>query len=125
MYGFKDVLRGYGYEVMKRDEFRCQYCGLDGLASFDAWLSLVRQYLLPKGDPDRENPEFIVTVCHNCAVTDTRHFERSASQAITYSGKTRAELIEQRRPFVEAARRPYKDFWDTYVTPTSTGKREG
>lgn len=111
MDGYKDVLRGYGYEVMQRDGFRCVYCGFDGSASFDAWLSLVRQFLRPKGDPERDNPEFIATVCHSCALADTRPFEHGAGQP----GRTRAELIEQRRPWVQAARQPYRDFWEAYV----------
>jgi len=27
---YQDSLRGYGYLIMKRDDFICQYCGYDG-----------------------------------------------------------------------------------------------
>ncbi len=53
---FGDALRGYGHEVLNRDGFRCQYCGFDG-TTFQAWLLLSVDHLLPTGDPKREDQD--------------------------------------------------------------------
>ena len=29
---FGDALRGYAHSILKRDDFTCRYCGLDGNA---------------------------------------------------------------------------------------------
>ncbi len=56
---FTDSLRGYALEVHKRDHFKCLYCGVDGTKSFETWLTLSWDHLLPKGHADRDNPEYI------------------------------------------------------------------
>jgi 5-methylcytosine-specific restriction endonuclease McrA len=66
MPGFTDALRGYAFPVHKRDKFKCRYCGLDGMASFANWLSLSWDHLLPRGHPERDNLEYIVTACMFC-----------------------------------------------------------
>jgi molybdenum cofactor biosynthesis enzyme MoaA len=48
MAAFTDSLRGYGLVVYQRDNFRCRYCGLDGRQSFERWLFLSLDHLLPK-----------------------------------------------------------------------------
>ena len=45
MPAYTDALRGYAFEVIKRDGFRCRYCGLDERASFSNWLSLSWDHL--------------------------------------------------------------------------------
>ncbi|HUZ00745.1 MAG TPA: hypothetical protein VMU89_10365 [Thermomicrobiaceae bacterium] len=36
-FGFTDALRGYAYDVLKRDGFRCRYFGWDG-SLWSNWL---------------------------------------------------------------------------------------
>src|SRR5215467_11179175 len=79
MAGFDDALRGYAYPIHKRDGFRCRYCGLDGRQSFASWLSLSWDHLLPKGDPRRDDPTYIVTSCMFCNVADNRYFDLAGS----------------------------------------------
>jgi 5-methylcytosine-specific restriction endonuclease McrA len=69
MPGFTDALRGYALAVHRRDGFQCRYCGLDGAATFAAWLSLY-----PKGRPNRDNPDYLVTACMFCNTADNRYF---------------------------------------------------
>jgi hypothetical protein len=110
---FDDALRGYAHEVLKRDGFTCRYCGLDGSASFDNWLALSWDHLLPKGHAQRDNPEFIVTACHFCNYADNRYFEHAAGRGLLFDGLSRDELVAQRRPFVQATRNAYQEFWET------------
>lgn len=112
---FDDALRGYAHEVLKRDGFRCRYCGLDGSASFSAWLSLSWDHLLPKGHPERDNPEFIVAVCMFCNTADNQYFQHAQSRQLRFDGLSREQLVEQRKPYVGATRAEYRTFWEEHV----------
>jgi hypothetical protein len=112
---FNDALRGYAYEVLKRDGFRCRYCGLDGSRSFSAWLALSWDHLLPKGHPERDNPEYIVASCMFCNVADNRYFDKAGTRGLSFDGLGRDALVEQRRPFVDATRAAYREFWEENV----------
>jgi hypothetical protein len=114
---FGDALRGYAYEIMKRDLFKCRYCGLDGTESFDAWLALSWDHLLPKGHPDRDNPDFIVTACNFCNVADNRYFDHANERGIRFDGLSQQELVAQRLRYVERTRKGYHDFWKEHVHP--------
>ena len=104
MSGFTDALRGYAYPVHRRDGFRCRYCGLDGTSSFGNWLSLSWDHLLPKGDPRRNDPDYIVTACMFCNVADNRYFDLAEKRGLRFDGLTPDELVAQRLPYVEATR---------------------
>ena len=116
---FSDSLRGYAFEIHKRDGFKCQYCGADGSKSFETWLTLSVDHLLPKGNPNRDNPEYAVTACHFCNTADNRYFDLAEQRGIRFDGLTRQELVKQRLPFVQKTRKAYKDFWDLKVKPNA------
>ena len=113
--GFTDALRGYAYPVHSRDGFRCRYCGLDGTGSFGSWLSLSWDHLLPRGDPRREDPDYIVTACMFCNVADNRYFDLAEKRGLRFGGLTPDELVAQRLPYVEARRQSYREFWEEKV----------
>ena len=108
---FTDALRGYAYEIHKRDNFVCQYCGLDGTESFDNWIRLSQDHLLPKGHPDRDSSEYIVTACMFCNTADNRYFDLAEKRGLRFQGLNREELVEQRRPYVLRVRAAYCKFW--------------
>ena len=116
---YTDALRGYAFDVMTRDQFRCRYCGLDGKSSFSNWLMLSWDHLLPKGHRNRNNPEFIVTACLFCNVADNRYFDLAESRGISFDGLTPDELLRQRLPFVERTRAAYREFWEAKVAKRS------
>ncbi|HZH97623.1 MAG TPA: hypothetical protein VEX38_01515 [Fimbriimonadaceae bacterium] len=122
---FTDSLRGYAFESMKRDGFRCRYCGLDGTASFENWLQLTEEHLLPKGHPERSNPEFIVCACNFCNCADNRYFDLAVSRGLSLDGLSAEELIEQRRPFVLHTREKYREFWEERVSRTLPPMSQG
>lgn len=111
-----DSLRGYGFEIHKRDNFTCRYCGADGTKSFDVWLTLSVDHLLPKDRPNRDNPDYIVTACNFCNVADNHYFTK---YGLNFDGLTPDELVHQRRPYVQAVREEYAKFWETQVQPDS------
>ena len=112
---FDDALRGYAHEVLKRDGFCCRYCGLDGSTSLSAWLSLSWDHLLPKGHAERDNPKFIVAACMFCNTADNHYFRKAAARGLSFDGLSPGDLVELRRPFVEATRSAYREFWEANV----------
>jgi len=70
----------YSFAVHKRDGFRCRYCGLDGSVSFTNWLCVCRDHLLPKGHPNRDDPDYMVTACLFCNNADTFYFPYAAPE---------------------------------------------
>ena len=122
MAAYDDALRGYAFEVNKRDNFTCRYCGLDGRASFSAWLNLGVEHLLPKGHPDRNKPVYMVTACRFCSGADNRRFMREDGGAS--DGMTPDELVVQRREAVQAVRDDYMTFWADHVQQAAAPAQE-
>ncbi len=55
----KPVTLEEGLNILERDAYRCQYCGLDGLASFENALAMSVDFVMPrarKGKKDPHNP---------------------------------------------------------------------
>lgn len=77
---------GYAHEVLKRDGFKCRYCGFDG-AQWPNWLHLSWDHLLPVGHPDRDNHDYIVAACRFCNEAHNR-------TEWNVEGKTPDELVE-------------------------------
>jgi len=51
------------FKVQKRDNFICQYCGKDGLASLENWHDCVVDHFIPdEGDIETN----LITSCHYC-----------------------------------------------------------
>jgi hypothetical protein len=119
---FDDALRGYAYPIHKRDGFRCRYCGLDGTQSFAQWLSLSWDHLLPKGDPRRDDLEYIVTSCMFCNVADNRYFDLAEKRGLDFDSLTPDQLVAQRLPYVEATRQQYREFWTANVEAAEAEK---
>jgi hypothetical protein len=115
MVKYSDALRGYAFRILQRDGFKCRFCGLDGTTSFDAWLSLSWDHLLPKGHPDRDNPEFIVTACNFCNTADNRYFDLALKRGLKFDNLTQDELVAQRKPYVIKTRDSYREFWEKSV----------
>ena len=112
---FTDALRGYAYEVHKRDNFTCRFCGINGTKSFDTWLTLSWDHLLPKGHPDRDNPDFIVTACNFCNTADNRYFDNAEKRGLKFENMNQDQLVAQRLPYVKRTRQKYLGFWEIYV----------
>ena len=117
---FTDALRGYAFETLKRDCFKCRYCGLDGTTSFSKWLALSEDHLLPKDHPDRNSREYIVCACNFCNTADNRFFDQAAARGLSFVGMSPEDLVEQRRAYVERTRASYREFWEIHV---NTGHR--
>lgn len=104
---FQDALRGYAHPILKRDGFKCRYCDFDGSA-WPNWLFLSWDHLLPIGDPQRDNQDYIVAACRFCNEVHNR-------TEFDVKDKTPDELVKQKKFFVSRKRDEYKLFWGKEV----------
>jgi len=105
---YRDALRGYAHDVLKRDNFACRSCGLDG-RTWAYWLYLSCDHLLPKSHPQRNNPDFIVAACRYCHGACNR-------TVWDVAGKTPEQVVEQKKSHALAVREQYHAFWEQEVT---------
>jgi hypothetical protein len=117
---YTDSLRGYAFSTHQRDHFRCRYCGLDGTKSFENWVSLSWDHLLPHGDSRRDRPEFIVTACMFCNTADNRYFDQANARGLRFENKSPDDLVKQRQLYVDRTRSNYKEFWEKKVRDSET-----
>jgi 5-methylcytosine-specific restriction endonuclease McrA len=62
-----------GLKILERDDYRCQYCGLDGRASFENALMMSVDFVLPRARKGKKTPENLVACCRPCnAIKGTR-----------------------------------------------------
>lgn len=112
---YTDSLRGYAFQTHQRDGFKCRYCGADGTKSFDTWITLSEDHLLPKGHLHRDDPDYKVTACQFCNTADNRYFDLAEKRGLKLDGLTPDELVAQRLLYVQATRQSYQLFWEENV----------
>jgi len=117
---YTDSLRGYAFQIHQRDKFKCRYCDADGTKSYETWLTLSWDHLLPKGHPNRDNPDYIVTACNFCNTADNRYFDLAEKRGLEFDGLIPDELVKQRMPYVQSTRQNYKAFWEENVKKTNS-----
>ena len=126
MVQYSDSLRGYAFPIHRRDDFKCRYCGLDGRDSFDNWLFLSRDHLLPSGHPLRDDARFMVTSCRFCNEADNQYFRLAKKRDLKFDGLSPEALVAQRKLYVDVTRQAYNSFWVDNVTHRGQGStREG
>ena len=55
-----------GLKILERDRYRCQYCGLDGLTSFENSLIMSVDFIQPRARKGKKEPENLATACRPC-----------------------------------------------------------
>src|SRR5215813_13501337 len=55
-----------GRKILERDNYVCQYCGLDGRASFENALVMRVDFVLPRAKKGKKNPDNLVACCSPC-----------------------------------------------------------
>jgi len=105
MTSYNDALRGYAHSVLKRDAFRCRYCGWDG-SQWPNWLYLSWDHLLPKGHPQRDDERYIVCACRFCNECCNR-------TKFQVDGRAPEEIVEAKRAAINKVRNDYFQFWDS------------
>ena len=81
-----------GYRILERDHYRCQYCGLDGMASFENSLIMTVDFVHPRAKKGKKTPENLVVACRPCNVIKGYRKFKGLEEAKAYVLKRRAEL---------------------------------
>jgi 5-methylcytosine-specific restriction endonuclease McrA len=55
-----------GRKILERDNYVCQYCGLDGRASFENALIMRVDFVVPRARKGRKDPGNLVACCTPC-----------------------------------------------------------
>lgn len=79
-----------GRRILERDQYRCQYCGLDGLATFENWLIMTVDFIHPRAKKGKKTAANLVTACRPCNVIKGHRAFPSLAEA-------RAYVLEKRK----------------------------
>ncbi len=98
-----------GLRILERDQFRCQYCGLDGMANFENALVMSVDFVVPRAHKGKKDPRNLVACCRACNMIKGRRVYGSFEEAKTYVLARREELrkaweSKTARPLSKAAK---------------------
>jgi len=87
-----------GRKILECDDYRCQYCGLDGRASFENALVMRVDFVIPRARKGKKDPSNLVACCTPCnTIKGTR----------VYAG------MDEARAFVLARRLELRNAWES------------
>jgi 5-methylcytosine-specific restriction endonuclease McrA len=84
-----------GTNILKRDQYRCQYCGLDGMASFENSLIMTVDFVIPRARKGKKDARNLVAACRPCNVLKGNRLFKSLDEAKQYVLKRRDELRQE------------------------------
>ncbi len=90
-------------KVFKRDNFKCQYCGLDGLSSFENWLILTIDHVHPYARGGSRKMDNLLTACQPCNILKGKKVFVSREDAKEYVVAKRAEWSRRFQEEAKAA----------------------
>jgi 5-methylcytosine-specific restriction endonuclease McrA len=81
-----------GVRILDRDQYRCQYCGLDGMTSFDNALAMSVDFVVPRARKGKKDPRNLVACCRACNMIKGRRVYNNFEEAKAYVLGRREEL---------------------------------
>jgi 5-methylcytosine-specific restriction endonuclease McrA len=81
-----------GMKILERDDHRCQYCGLDGRASFENALVMRVDFVVPRAKKGKKDPANLVACCTPCNTIKGTKVYKNFDDAKAYVLKHREEL---------------------------------
>jgi hypothetical protein len=101
----KPVTRKQGVRILERDQFRCRYCGLDGMASFENALVMGVDFVVARAHKGKNDPRNLVACCRPCNVIKGRRLFGN---------------FEEAKAYVLARREVLRIEWESHAEPTPT-----
>ena len=89
-----------GLKILERDDHRCQYCGLDGRASFENALVMRVDFVVPRARKGKKDPGNLVACCTPCnTIKGTRVYANfdEAGPSCSNNAKSCARIGNPRR----------------------------
>jgi 5-methylcytosine-specific restriction endonuclease McrA len=84
-----------GHRILERDRYRCQYCGLDGMANFENSLVMSVDFVLSRTRKGTKNQDNLVAACRPCNLIKGRRAFKNFEEAKTYVLQRRLELHKE------------------------------
>ncbi|PYU48219.1 MAG: hypothetical protein DMG48_20760 [Acidobacteria bacterium] len=81
-----------GLKILERDDYRCQYCGLDGRASFENALTMRVDFVVPRARKGKKEPSNLVACCTPCNTIKGTRVYGNFEEAKAFVLKKREEL---------------------------------
>lgn len=81
-----------GVRILDRDQYRCRYCGLDGMTSFDNALAMSVDFVVPRARKGKKDPRNLVACCRACNMIKGRRVYSNFEEAKAYVLERREEL---------------------------------
>ncbi len=81
-----------GMKILERDQFCCQYCGLDGRASFEKVLVMSVDFVVPRARKGKKDPSNLVACCRPCNMIKGTRVYANFDEAKKHVLKRREEL---------------------------------
>jgi len=81
-----------GHKILERDHYRCQYCGLDGMAGFENSLIMTVDFVHPRARKGKKHASNLVAACRPCNVIKGRRVFSNFEEAKTYVLQRREQL---------------------------------
>jgi 5-methylcytosine-specific restriction endonuclease McrA len=91
----KPLTRDEGMKILERDRYRCQYCGLDGLAQFENSLVMSVDFVVPRAQKGKKDTSNLVTACRPCNLIKGRRVFTNLAEAQAYVKERRAVLHKE------------------------------
>jgi 5-methylcytosine-specific restriction endonuclease McrA len=88
----KPVTLDEGTKVLERDRYRCRYCGLDWMASFENALIMSVDFVVPRARKGKKDPSNLVACCRPCNMIKGRRVYGSFEEAKAYVLARREDL---------------------------------
>jgi 5-methylcytosine-specific restriction endonuclease McrA len=98
-----------GLKILERDDYRCQYCGLEGRSSFENALVMSVDFIVPRARKGKKDAGNLVACCKPCnAIKGTRvypSFEEAKKAVLGYREELRKSWeAKTARAMAKAAR---------------------
>ena len=84
-----------GMNILKRDHYRCQYCGLDGMTNFENSLIMSVDFVIPRARKGKNDPRNLVAACRPCNVIKGHRSFKNFEEAKNYIVERRQKLREE------------------------------
>ena len=84
-----------GHRILQRDRYRCQYCGLDGMSSFENSLVMTVDFVHPRARKGKKTPDNLVAACRPCNVIKDHRVFHNVDEARAYVLQRRAQLKKE------------------------------
>src|SRR5207249_9967904 len=100
----RPISRAEGLKILERDQFCCQYCGLDGKASFENALVMSVDFVVPRARKGKKDVSNLVACCRPCNMIKGKDVYASFDEAKAYVLAKREDLRKHWQAKTSSAR---------------------